>query len=307
MRQSPQFSPTHCSGCSTFLPQTFLIPSSAQLPALTWVLSSDGTLTIDGTGAMDDYDNKAAYAPWIMCRDYIKTLWIGSGITYIGDCAFDSCYALTEIRYPGSEAQWNAIAVGANNQPLTSANIHYNYAPVALSGLVMDENGVWWYYIDGVLQSDFTGLVYFNDTFFYVQNGMLDTSYIGLVEFMGNWYYVEGGIINFAFTDLTYWNGTFFYIQNGVLDTSYVGLVEFVGAWYYVEGGIINFNFTGLTYFSGTFFYMQNGVLDTSFVGLVEFYGAWYYVSGGIIDFSYTGVFNFNGYDFNVVGGIVQF
>ena len=176
-----------------------------------------------------------------------------------------------------------------------------------LNGLVMDENGVWYYYIDGVLQEDFTGLVYFNETFFYVQNGILDTSYVGLVEFMGAWYYVEGGIINFGFTGLTYFADTFFYVQNGVLDTSYVGLVEFYGAWYYVEGGIINFAFSGLTYFNDTFFYIQNGVLDTRFVGLVYFYGTYYYVEGGIINFNYTGpAVGPDGNTYNVVNGVVQ-
>ena len=231
---------------------------------------------------------------------------IPKSMTDIGISAFAFCKSLTDVYYTGTAAQWDMINIGNYNAPLTSATIHYNYVPVVQSGLVMDNNGIWWYYENGVLQPNFTGLVYFNDTFFYIQNGMLDTSYVGLVEFCGAWYYIEGGIINFNFTGLTYYNGTFFYIQNGVLDTSYVGLVEFYGTWYYVEGGIINFNFTGLTYFNGTFFYIQNGVLDTAYVGLVEFYGAWYYVEGGIINFAFSGLTYWGGTFFYIQNGILD-
>ena len=174
------------------------------------------------------------------------------------------------------------------------------------TGLKQDSSGAWQYYVDGVLQTNYTGLVYFNDVFFYVENGTLNTNYTGLVEFYGAWYYVEGGVINFSFSGLTYYNGTFFYIQNGVLDTGFTGLVEFCGTWYYVEGGIINFGFTGLTYFNGIFFYVQNGVLDAGFTGLVEFYGAWYYVEGGVINFAFSGLTYYNGTFFLVTNGVLN-
>ena len=226
------------------------------------------------------------------------------------------------LRYNYNDAEWAAYVAECGGV------LDYSGSTATKNGLV-EENGIWLYYMDGVLQTGYTGLVlhtdsiwyyvengvvnftftgltYFNNTFFYIQNGVLDVSYTGLVEFYGAWYYVEGGIINFNFTGLTYFNGTFFYIQNGVLDVSYTGLVEFYGAWYYVEGGIINFNFTGLTYFNGTFFYVQNGVLDVGYTGLVEFYGAWYYVEGGIINFAFSGLTYFNGTFFYIQNGILD-
>ncbi|MBR3704736.1 MAG: leucine-rich repeat protein [Oscillospiraceae bacterium] len=53
---------------------------------LTWVLTDDGTLTISGTGAMDDY---ARYgAPWDAHKNKIVSVVVENGVTSIGDNAF---------------------------------------------------------------------------------------------------------------------------------------------------------------------------------------------------------------------------
>ena len=65
---------------------------------LTWVLDDEGTLTIRGTGAMDDYlwsDNKSV--PWWNNRSDIETLIIEDGITYIGAEAFSYCENLSMV------------------------------------------------------------------------------------------------------------------------------------------------------------------------------------------------------------------
>ncbi|MCC8155894.1 MAG: leucine-rich repeat protein, partial [Oscillospiraceae bacterium] len=46
--------------------------------------------------------------------------------TSIGWGAFDGCSSLTDVYYSGSEAEWNEIEIGSNNDYLTSATIHYN-------------------------------------------------------------------------------------------------------------------------------------------------------------------------------------
>lgn len=48
---------------------------------------------------------------------------IGSGVTYIGDNAFNRCAAIRTVRYGGSRAQWRALEIGANNDPIKSANV----------------------------------------------------------------------------------------------------------------------------------------------------------------------------------------
>ena len=68
---------------------------------LTWTLDeSTGTLTIEGIGAMYDYDYDSY--PWYKDRNNISTIVIGDGVTNIGSYAFYSCSGLTSIFIPNS-------------------------------------------------------------------------------------------------------------------------------------------------------------------------------------------------------------
>ena len=58
--------------------------------SLTWTLDDAGTLTISGTGAMEDYAS-ASVSPWYNIKDFIKQIVIENGITSIGDRAFCYC------------------------------------------------------------------------------------------------------------------------------------------------------------------------------------------------------------------------
>lgn len=69
---------------------------------LTWVLDEEGTLTISGTGAMDNYEHDFVDSPWYSVRSDIITIVIKDGATTIGNDAFSSCDNLTSITLPGS-------------------------------------------------------------------------------------------------------------------------------------------------------------------------------------------------------------
>ncbi|MBQ8967610.1 leucine-rich repeat domain-containing protein [Ruminococcus sp.] len=73
----------------------------------TWELELDsGKLTISGEGAMYDYeyddDTDTVNSPWFAYRDNITSVEIESGITSIGDSAFDSCANLPSVSIPDS-------------------------------------------------------------------------------------------------------------------------------------------------------------------------------------------------------------
>ena len=69
---------------------------------LTWKFtSSDGTLTISGTGNMTNFVDYR-YVPWGSLRNEIKKVVIKDGVTNIGSEAFVSCISLTSIEIPNS-------------------------------------------------------------------------------------------------------------------------------------------------------------------------------------------------------------
>ena len=65
---------------------------------LTWTLDDEGTLTISGTGEMDDYKWDS---PW-SSKNKIKKAVIENGVTSIGDFAFYGCNSLSSIDIPES-------------------------------------------------------------------------------------------------------------------------------------------------------------------------------------------------------------
>ena len=83
------------AGAAKMYAQTWNIgsPSAADLTATISGTSPNYTLTIDGTGAMQDFTSP----PWYSMRSNIKTLVINPGVTSIGNAAFYDCYGLTGV------------------------------------------------------------------------------------------------------------------------------------------------------------------------------------------------------------------
>jgi len=69
---------------------------------LTWTLTSDGTLTIEGEGEMLDYVGFPSTQPWDANREGIVNVVINPGVTSIGEDAFAYCSSLTSITIPDS-------------------------------------------------------------------------------------------------------------------------------------------------------------------------------------------------------------
>ena len=67
---------------------------------VTWKLTSDGTLTISGTGKMADYEWEGT--PWYDLRSQVKKAIIKNGVTSIGGYAFYDCNRLTSVTIPNS-------------------------------------------------------------------------------------------------------------------------------------------------------------------------------------------------------------
>lgn len=112
---------------------------------LTWTFE-DGTLTIQGTGPMFDYNNEEL-PPWYNYRDEMENVIITAGVTGIGtyafsNCgnltgvtipasvttieksAFSACTGLTDVYYSGNKGLWKEISIKTDNDPLLNATIH---------------------------------------------------------------------------------------------------------------------------------------------------------------------------------------
>lgn len=113
---------------------------------ITWILE-DGKLTITGTGVI--YDWLDVTPPWYPLRETIISVQISDGITGIGigsfsgspslldvtlpadvtsiaDQAFFGCDALSDVYYGGTQEDWDQVTIGAENDPLTLATVHYH-------------------------------------------------------------------------------------------------------------------------------------------------------------------------------------
>ena len=68
---------------------------------LTWTLNTkDSTLTISGTGEMNNYNSSSV--PWSDYKSYIKYVTLLDGLTSIGKYAFWDCSGLTSVTIPNS-------------------------------------------------------------------------------------------------------------------------------------------------------------------------------------------------------------
>ena len=57
----------------------------------------------------------------------LKTVYIPASVTTIADSAFIFCSGLTDVYYGGSEEQWSAVEIAANNDEITAGvRMHYN-------------------------------------------------------------------------------------------------------------------------------------------------------------------------------------
>ena len=75
---------------------------------LTWSLSSTGTLTISGKGAMAAYDS--GKMPWAAYKNRIKSVVLSKGITTIPGYAFNEYKKLTSVQIPDSVTDIGASA-----------------------------------------------------------------------------------------------------------------------------------------------------------------------------------------------------
>ncbi len=177
------------------------------------------------------------------------------------------------------------------------------------NGLLKGEDGNFYYYVNGLVATDFTGLVDNAVGRWYVASGMAQLSFDGVIEYQGTKYLIKAGCVNTGYTDLyRIEGGRWLYFVQGVQDTAFAGLVTRLGMQAYVEQGEVNFNKTAIVEHQGSLVFVKYGIFRDTFVGLYrDDAGQWLYFVNGVFDPTYTGVAALNSLWVYVENGYVNF
>ena len=170
-----------------------------------------------------------------------------------------------------------------------------NYVSEVGSGYtgLYNDTGTWYYLENGWVQTDFTGIVHNEHGWWYVRQGKLDFSYCGLAENENGWWYVDHGQITFGTNSVCYGavngeNGWWHVVNSRVVfDTT---VADNKNGWWYIENGKVNFSYTGIRSNQNGWWYIRNGQVDFAYTGVAQNENGWWYVRTGQVDFSYTGV-----------------
>ena len=110
-----------------------------------------------------------------------------------------------------------------NNSNTSDDNNKDDDIVVKFTGMKLDGNNVWRYYVDDEIDYTYTGMAENEYGWWYITNGALDFNYTGM-----------------ALNEYGWW-----YMANGALDLSYTGIVQNeYGSWY-MTNGRVNFRYTG--------------------------------------------------------------
>lgn len=174
---------------------------------VTWLLDDNGTLTISGSGKIEDYRSDIDQ-PWYSNRSDITSVVIEPGVTSIGSQAFYECSNLTSITIPsgfisigdyafwnctgltsitiqngvtsiGTGAFWNCTGLTSITIPssVTSIGVNVFYNCTGLTDITVDSNNSSFCSESGVLfNKDKTTLIYYplgkNDSSYTIPDGV---------------------------------------------------------------------------------------------------------------------------------------
>ena len=268
-------------------------------PSLLW-LSPGGSSVMASWPAMEGISTYRLYRRAVYTEGD-KGEWV-----LVGSTNTTSLVDRTNTVLNWNNYEYAICSVSGNNESpkYTISQVRTSTVPNVTLGLGSD--GVWYCYTNGVVNSDYRGLVSYSNGWYYVRNGVVDWGYTGLVEYSGQHYYVVNGSIDWGVTALIYFDDTWYYVENGQVNTNAKTLCNYAGGWYFVENGRINWDYTGLVEYYGTWYYVVNGFLDWNVTTLTNFNNVWYYVENGQINWNSNTLCQYSGNWYYVQNGAVN-
>ena len=210
---------------------------------------------------------------------------------------------------PTIGTEYTITIVSDNYQDIvTKAVAQDAETPVIIpDGLAPAEDGNWYYYKDGQIATEISGLAANEYGWFKVTNGKVDFDYTGLAANENGWFKVTNGKVDFDYIGLAANENGWFKVTNGKVDFDYMGLAANENGWFKVTNGKVDFDYTGLAANENGWFKVTNGKVDFDYTGLAANENGWFKVANGKVDFDYTGTAANEYGVWNVVNGKVVF
>ena len=271
-----------------------------------WTYNGDSTtrIYIGNEGRIDIYEKGEEKIEYMdLSSDAAEHKWDKSTKEYFSNGAY-FIYHCSEC-----DETYKVFDPTANTLGMTSDGTWYDY----VNGLVSTYtglryyNGSWWYVEKGKVNFGATTLCLYGGTWWYVEKGKVNFNATTLCQYGGTWWYVEKGKVNFNATTLCQYNGSWWYVEKGKVNFSATTLCQYGGSWWYVQKGKVNFGATTLCNYGGSWWYVQKGKVNFGATTLCNYGGTWWYVEKGKVNFNATTLCNYGGKWWYVQKGKVNF
>ncbi len=159
-----------------------------------------------------------------------------------------------------------------------------------INGLAQAEDGNWYYYVDGEVDTTYTGMLKNENEIWYIKSGKFDVSYTGMAKNAYGVWYINKGKLDTTYTGMVVYGGKCCYVNKGKLDLTYTGLAKNSKGIWYMKKGVLDLTYTGMVKNAYGVWYINKGKLDTTYTGMVLYGGKCCYVNKGKLDLTYTGL-----------------
>ena len=209
-------------------------------------------------------------------------------VTKIDNRGFYGCSSLSEIIIQTSQDEISIGYEAFKGCPGTPVfAVEQTMFPVDFTGFDYYDGGLF-FASSGSVVSDANGLVQDPNSpsvWYFCANGQAQLFYTGLAEYGGQWFYLENGICDTTRTDVVSYDGGLFIVSAGRLLQEYSGLIQNPtdGLWYFVSQGQVQAQYSGLQLYDGSWFYVIAGRLAVDYSGPVDYDGATFNVVAGMV------------------------
>lgn len=153
-------------------------------------------------------------------------------------------------------------------------------------------NGGKFYIKNGTVATDMNGLHLIEDAldetmagdkFYFFSLGQIQNAYKGLALYDNEWFYLENGYLDTDMNGIVEYNGGKFIVAAGRIAREANGLWQDPkdGKWHFTANGQLQTQHTGIASYDGQMFYIISGELATNYNGTIKHNGVTYTVVNG--------------------------